>query len=78
MKPFISFTVILFALATVLGCSAEFWGGAGTGVLGTGAGYELRARQQIEQLEKDLEAGRITQEEFDIRKDQVERGSVVY
>ena len=64
------------------GCSSEFWrgGGAGaaTGIVGTGAGYELRARQQMEQLEADHKAGRINEHDYAIRKDQIQKGSVFY
>ena len=66
----------------VAGCTSEFWkgGGAGAtaGIVGTGAGYELRARQQMDKLEEDYKAGRLTQHDYEIRKDQIEKGSVFY
>lgn len=66
----------------VAGCSGEFWkggaAGAGAGVVGTGAGYELRARQQMEQLEEDYVAGRINHHDYEIRKDQIQKGSIFY
>lgn len=72
--------VVMAALAA--GCSSDFWGGgatgAGVGVAGTGAAYELNARKQIQRLDDDLKAGRINQAEYDIRKDQIEKGSLVY
>ena len=46
--------------------------------MGTGAGYELKARQQMERLDDDLKAKRIDQKEYDIRKSQIERGSIFY
>ena len=46
--------------------------------VGTGAGYELSARNQMKKLDADLKAERIDQKEYDIRKDQIERGSLVY
>lgn len=61
----------------VSGCS-NLWGGVAGGAIGTSAGYELRARQQMKKLDEDLKAGRIDQNEYDIRKSQIERGSIVY
>jgi hypothetical protein len=63
------------------GCGS-FWRGGATGaaagVAGAGAGYELQARRQMDQIEADYQAGRITKAEYDIRKDQITRGSVFY
>jgi len=78
-KQFVALVVIGVLTA---GCSSEFWkgGGAGAaaGVVGTGAGYELRARQQMEQLEADHKAGRINQHDYETRKDQIQKGSIFY
>ena len=64
------------------GCSSDFWGGsaagAGAGVVGTGAAYEIRAKRQLDALNADHEAGRINDQEYAIRKDQIQKGSVVY
>ena len=76
--------VVMLAVMGVLtaGCTSEFWkgGGAGAtaGVVGTGAGYELRARQQMEKLEEEYAAGRLTQHDYEIRKDQIQKGSIFY
>lgn len=67
----IGFTMVL------AGCSGAFWGGAGTGVLGTGAAYEASGQKQLNDLEEDRKAGRISQEEYDIRKDQIEKGHLI-
>lgn len=66
------------ALALLLCGCGSFWGGMAGGAAGTGAGYELSARNQMKELNADLKAGRIDQQEYDIRKDQIERGSLVY
>ncbi len=73
-------TLLAFFLVGVMaaGCSPQFWGGAATGALGAGAGYELRARQQLNQLEDDFKAGRITREQYEDRKQEIERGSIIY
>ena len=68
---------ILILMMLLSSCSKAFWGGAAGGTVAAGAGYEYRAHQQLEQLEDDLNAGRITQEEYDIRKDQIEKGSLL-
>ncbi len=61
-----------------VGCSTDFWGGGATGAAGAGAGYELNARHQMQKLDEELKAGKINQAEYDIRKDQIRRGSLVY
>jgi hypothetical protein len=58
------------------GCSPAFWGGAAGGVVGTGAGYEVHAKSELNKLDADLKAGKIDQKEYDIRKDQIQRDSV--
>lgn len=64
------------------GCSSEFLRGGGTGaaagIVGTGAGYELRAKQQMDQLEAEYKAGRINEHDYALRKDQIEKGSIFY
>jgi hypothetical protein len=59
-----------------LGCA--FLGGAATGVLATGAGYEINARRQMDRLEDDYRSERISQEEYEQRKRQIESGSIIY
>jgi hypothetical protein len=72
-------TSLMLSLAFALaGCSGQFWGGAATGVAGAGAGYEVNANRQLKQLDEDLKSGKITQQEYDIRKDQIRKGSIVY
>lgn len=66
------------ALAALLCGCGSFWGGMAGGAVGTGAGYEMSARNQMKELDADLKAGRIDQKEYDTRKDQIERGSLVY
>ena len=77
MKKGIGLLLILMGVAFA-GCSGAFWGGTGAGVAATGAGYELRAREEINRVESDYKSGKIDQKEYEIRKDQIKRGSVVY
>ena len=76
MKNF-SILLALLLATTLIGCSGAFWGGTGAGVLGAGAGYEIQAQRQMNQLDEDLKNGKITQQEYDIRKDQIEKGSLL-
>lgn len=76
MKKLLGLSVLLLGV-TLMGCSGAFWGGAGAGVLGAGAGYEIQAQRQMNQLDEDLKNGKITQQEYDIRKDQIQKGSLL-
>jgi hypothetical protein len=69
--------LLVILTMTLLGCSGAFWGGAGAGALGAGAGYEIQAQRQLDKLNEDLKNGKITQHEYDIRKDQIEKGSLL-
>lgn len=74
-----------FALASLLvlfpvlaGCSGAFWGGTAAGAGSAGAAYEIRSKQQLDQINKEYESGKMDQKEYEIRKDQIRRGSVIY
>ena len=69
--------VMLLALGQ-WGCSPQFWGGAAAGALGTGAGYEYNAKRQMDKLEEDFRNERISRKEYEERKRQIERGSIIY
>ena len=58
------------------GCA--FMGGAATGALATGAGYEINAKRQMDKLEDDYKHERISRQEYEKRKSQIERGSIIY
>jgi hypothetical protein len=60
------------------GCSPAFWGGTAAGALGTGAGYEIQANRQMDRLEDDRRSGEISRREYQTRKQQIERGSLIY
>lgn len=72
----LSILLLTTALGTA-GCSGQFWGGTAAGVLGTGGGYEYNISQQMKRIEEDYKAGRITKEEYEIRKDQIQRDSLL-
>lgn len=77
MRKMTGLLVVLLLTATQTGCSGAFWGGTGAGVLGAGAGYEIQAERQMRQLDDDLESGEIDKREYNIRKDQIEKGSLI-
>jgi hypothetical protein len=77
MKKVTGLLMLVFLAAAQTGCSEAFWGGTGAGVLGAGAGYEIQAERQMNQLKEDLESGKIDQREYNIRKDQIEKGSLL-
>jgi hypothetical protein len=58
------------------GC--EFLGGAVVGAGAAGAGYEYQAYRQMQQLEDDYKNKKISREEYEDRKKQIEKGSIIY
>ena len=58
------------------GCA--FLGGAALGALGTSAGYEINARSKMNQVEDDYKNERISRAEYESRKSQIEKGSLIY
>jgi hypothetical protein len=58
------------------GC--EFIGGAALGAGAAGAGYEYSAYRQMQKLEEDYKAERISRREYEERKKQIEAGSIIY
>lgn len=68
--------LVMLAVITQSGC--QFLGGAATGALATGAGYEIQANRQMNRLEDDYKNRRISREEYESRKRQIESGSIIY
>jgi hypothetical protein len=72
---------VILALTLLVGLSQSgcaFLGGAAAGTLATGAGYELNARSQMNKLEADYRNERISRREYEARKAQIEKGSIIY
>ncbi|NQS71733.1 MAG: hypothetical protein HQQ73_06210 [Desulfobulbaceae bacterium] len=73
------FGLLLLVSFTATGCSRE-GRSAGLGALGGAAagvgGYEYQAHREKKKLEDDLRSGKIDQREYEIRRDQLERGSI--
>ena len=69
---------ILLLLGSLGLAGCEFVAGAATGALATGAGYEINAKRQMDRLDDDYRSERISRREYERRRSQIERGSVVY
>lgn len=67
----------VLSIILLTGCSSAFWGGAAGGVVGTGAGYEYNANKELSRIEEQYKAGTITEAEYNARKDQIKRMSVI-
>ena len=74
MKKYLA--LLLLASVSQWGCA--FIGGAATGALATGAGYEINAKRQMDRLEDDYRRERISRREYEARKSQIESGSIIY
>jgi len=75
MKKLMLVLVLMVALGQS-GCA--FLGGAAVGALGTSAGYEYNAHSKMNQVEDDYKAERISRKEYEARKSQIEKGSILY
>jgi hypothetical protein len=53
-------------------------GRAAVGAGGTGAAYEYQDYRQMQQLEEDYKNRKISREEYEDRKKQIEKGSLFY
>ena len=71
--------MLALAFLMVLGQSGcAFLGGAVLGTLGTGAAYEYNAHSEMDKVEADYKAERISRREYEGCKSQIEKGSIVY
>lgn len=68
--------IFLSAVLSLSGCSKSFYGGAAVGAAGAGAAYEYQARDAIKDLEKERSEGRISQEEYERRKKEIQERSL--
>ena len=70
--------LLLLILASFSQWGCQFIGGAAVGSLATGAGYEINAKRQMDRLNDDYRSERISRREYESRKSQIERGSIIY
>jgi hypothetical protein len=79
MKHFMiyQFIAIFILLTSAQGCSGQFWGGSAAGAVASGGGYEYNMDRQMKKVEEDYKAGRINESEYNIRKNQIQRDSLI-
>ncbi len=70
--------LIVLPLLLAGGCSRQAAGGAALGVGAAGAVYEYSNKKAMDELDRDLQSGKISQEEYQRRKKQIEDKSLVY
>jgi hypothetical protein len=68
---------LLFLGALGLG-GCQFAAGAATGALATGAGYEINAKRQMDRIEDAYRDERMSRREYERRRNQIGRGSIIY
>lgn len=71
-------TLVLVLMMALAQSGCAFLGGAAVGALGTSGGYEYNAYSKMEQLEDDYKNEKISRAEYESRKSQIEKGSVLY
>jgi hypothetical protein len=64
-------------IVAIAGCSSKA-GNIAVGAGAAGAAYEYSNKRQIENLDRDLQEGKISQEEYDRRRREIENRSIVY
>jgi hypothetical protein len=72
---------LMLALVLLVGVSQSgcaFLGGAAVGALGTSGAYEFNAYREMNQLEEDYKNERISRAQYETRKSQLEKGSILY
>ena len=75
LLPWVLISSVLLIVSTLSACTTrEVVTGAGVG----GAAYELSNKKAMDDLKEDYEEGRISREEYERRKDEIEDRSLVY
>jgi hypothetical protein len=81
MKKTVIMAMCLLSLFLMCGGCKSGWGSAGLGAAGgavaSGGGYEYVANREMKKIDQDFKDGKIDQREYDIRKDQIQRMSIL-
>jgi hypothetical protein len=79
MKRAIIILLVVSSLAFA-GCGSR-WGSAGLGAAGGAAagvgGYEWQLNKELERIQEARQEGKMSEEEYQIRKDQIQRLSIL-
>ncbi len=72
--------ILLVSLPLIFssGCSRQVVGGAALGVGAAGAAYEYSNKKALDDLKSDYESGKITADEYQRRKQEIEKKSLLY
>lgn len=73
-----SVVILVLASLSLISLAACSTREVATGAAAGGAAYEYSNKRAMDQLKEDYEAGRITREEYERRKKQIEERSLVY
>ena len=80
MKKILLTAMLIFSLVICGSCESR-WGSAGLGAAGgavaAGGGYEYVIDREMKKVEQDYKDGKIDQREYEIRKDQIQRMSIL-
>lgn len=71
-------SVLIASLAVGVSACSSKAGNVALGAGAAGAAYEYSNREQIQQLDKDLQEGRISQDEYNRRRAEIEKRSIAY
>lgn len=73
-----SIVLSVLAAAVALGGCASKAGNVALGAGAAGAAYEYSNKRQVDALERERQEGKISQEEYDRRRGEIEGRSAVY
>lgn len=81
MKKMVITAICALSLFLTCGGCESSWGSAGLGAAGgavaSGGGYEYVANREMKKIDQDYKDGKIDQHEYEIRKDQIQRMSLL-
>lgn len=78
MSRIIIILLVSLPLIFSYGCSRQGVGGAALGVGAAGAAYEYSNKRTLDDLESDYKSGKISAEEYQRRKHDIEKKSLLY
>lgn len=81
MKYWLLTVMVALSLFLTCGGCESSWGSAGLGAAGgavaAGGSYEYVSNREMKRIEDDYKDGKIDQKEYEIRKDQIQRMSLL-